>query len=374
VKYILPGKTAIIIDKSQQCNNLRLLLDKYPPAEVIDKDEAIDKKKDTKGAWLRSILTNHINNTELAMAAYHRWYSYTSALKALHFSEEIDWRMVVGLGGDTILETDLTLQHLYGIPFIPGSALKGLTQAYAITEDKDLYIEGSKGNRIFGTQDQAGTVLFFDAIPKDGQATFVLDIMNPHYPRYYQKGEPPTNDQNPVPIPFLTVANTSFMFALALRNSSKKEYKDDVSTAYKWLRLALEKYGVGGKTSAGYGYFKNFESQPRLPEDAYVSKEDVPQTSEPYIRPTIPVFREGQKITGVVIDPKKDQEVFKRLESGEAIACLKYKDREFLTKKLLILIPPEYSEAKNWSAGNMKNCFFVREEAQGNCTVLICRP
>src|SRR5436305_14316314 len=80
VKYNLPGKTAIIIDKSQQCNNLRLLLDKYPPAEIIDKDEAIDKKKDTKGAWLRSILANHINNTELAMAAYHRWYSFTSAL------------------------------------------------------------------------------------------------------------------------------------------------------------------------------------------------------------------------------------------------------------------------------------------------------
>jgi len=366
------------------------LLDKYPPAEVIGKDEATDKKKDTKGAWLRDILTNYKGNAELAKAAYHRWYSYTSALKATHFSENIDWRMVVGLGGNTILETDVTLQHLYGIPAIPGSALKGLTRAYAATEDRDVYIEDVKGNptpskkldtdhktiqRIFGTQDQAGTVIFFDAVPMDGQANFVLDIMNPHYPKYYQQiQEPPTNDQNPIPIPFLTVTGTSFMFALAPRNPSKKEHEDDVQMAFKWLRQALEQYGVGGKTSAGYGYFTKFKQQPPLPEKAYVSKEDVLQPPEPYVRPNIPVFREGQKIAGVVIDPKRDQEALKRLQSGEASACLRYKEREFSTKKLLILIPPEHPEAKNWSAGNMKNCFFIREEVQGNCTVLICKP
>ncbi len=236
-------------------------------------------------------------------------------------------------------------------------------------EDDDEQIK-----QIFGTQDNAGTVIFFDAMPLNGQVVFELDIMNPHYPKYYGEKALPTNDQDPNPITFLTVANSAFTFALAPRNPNNDNHKSHVELVKGWLQEALQKYGVGGKTSAGYGYFKKFESQSRLPENAYASKENMPLASEPYERPNIPVFREGQKITGVVIDPKKDQEVIKRLESGEAIACLKYKDREFSTKKLLILIPLEYSEAKNWSAGNMRNCFFIREEVQGSCTLLICKP
>src|SRR5439155_21782904 len=124
-----------------------------------------------------------------------------------------------------------TLQHLYGIPIIPGSALKGLARSYAATEDKEVYIK--KGDklvpseeldcdhrdikRIFGTEEKAGSIIFFDAFPKDGQAHFELDIMNPHYPEYYQGDKPPANNQNPIPIPFLTIAHTPFTFALALQ-------------------------------------------------------------------------------------------------------------------------------------------------------------
>src|SRR6266849_2158907 len=111
MKYYLPKGTQGILNKSQQCSNLRLLLDKYPPQYVVNKDEAPDSKKDTKGSWLREMVSLHKGNDALARADYHRWYSYTSALQATHFSETIDWRMVVGLGGNSILETDITLQH-----------------------------------------------------------------------------------------------------------------------------------------------------------------------------------------------------------------------------------------------------------------------
>ncbi len=311
MEYYLPKKTQNVINKSQQCTNLRLLLDKYPPRDVVNKDEAQDNKKDTKGSWLRDIISCHKGNDGLAKAAYHRWYSYTSALQAVHFSGTIDWRMVVGLGGNSILETDITLQHLYGTPIIPSSALKGLARSYAAMEDKEVYIkkgdrsvpsekldsDHSDIQRIFGSQDKTGSVIFFDAVPKGGEAHFELDIMNPHYPEYYQGTKPPANNQNPVPIPFLTIARTPFMFALAPRQPGEKEQEKDLERALKWLRDALEQYGVGGKTSAGYGYFRKFISQPPLPEDAY---------TQPL--PTKPIDPELKKAEGykLELDALKD--------------------------------------------------------------------
>ncbi len=124
------------------------------------------------------------------------------AREAALFTGEADWRIVVGLGGESVLETDITLHHLYGIPFIPGSALKGLTRAYAAMEEPAYFVVDAKDEgklkpslkeetdhedikEMFGTQEHAGTVIFFDAMPENGANTFVVDIMNPHYPDYY---------------------------------------------------------------------------------------------------------------------------------------------------------------------------------------------
>ncbi len=292
IKYYLPERTAATLNRELQSRlpqNLGLLLDKYVPAEAINPEEAEDKRKDARGNWLRKIRQEYQSDPKLVRAAYHRWYSYTSALHASHFSAEIDWRLIVGLGGNSVLETNLTLHHLYGLPIIPGSALKGLTRSYAAMEDKEVYISGAAGQmkpstaietdhcdirRIFGMQDQAGTVIYFDAFPEDGQVAFVLDIMNPHYPDYYQKDAAPTNEQNPRPIAFLAVHRTSYMFALALRQGVPEEHKDDLTTAKTWLGKALAAYGAGGKTSAGYGYFGPITEQSRLPEAEYASPKE----------------------------------------------------------------------------------------------------
>jgi hypothetical protein len=34
-------------------------------------------------------------------------------------------RLAVGLGGESVLETSITLHRTYGVPFVPGSAIKG---------------------------------------------------------------------------------------------------------------------------------------------------------------------------------------------------------------------------------------------------------
>src|SRR6266702_7738916 len=278
-RYNLPADTAVLVnDRIARCKNLALILDKYPPQHVV-----ADTKN--KGPWLQGLIKGDHIDAPLAQSAYNRWRSMMSAIEATCFDVSLDWRIVIGLGGESVLETDITLHHLYGIPFIPGSALKGLTRAYVtgeIDEHKSKRIDDDDEivNRIFGTQKGAGTVLFFDAMPLNGEVQFVVDIMNPHYPDYYGGTKPPTNDQSPIPVTFLTVTDTTFTFALAPRNSNDPEHKADVEKVKGWLREALQKYGVGGKTSAGYGYFKKemSSSEPPQPKKA---QEPVTQAQAP---------------------------------------------------------------------------------------------
>src|SRR5216683_6027237 len=241
-----------------QCKNLGLILDKYPPANVPGNSQA-------KSEWLKRLELNKHIDTTLTQSAYTRWRAMISAMGVTPFHATLDWRMVIGLGGETVIETDITLHHLYGIPFIPGSALKGLTRAYVSEEYKQYYIPADQAEeqrrpskkadedhpeikRIFGSQKQAGTVIFFDAMPLSGEVQFVVDIMNPHYPDYYGGTKPPTNDQSPIPVTFLTVTDTTFTFALAPRDAGKEQHMKDVEQIKLWLQEALQKYGVGGKT------------------------------------------------------------------------------------------------------------------------------
>lgn len=363
-QYYLPQVTAHLLTSNslQQCKNLGLILDKYPPRTAIDSSEG-------KSNWFKSFEpVNHID-AWLAEHVYKRWRSATAAMQAEHFAAATQWRMVVGLGGETVLETDLTLHHLYGVPFIPGSALKGLTRAYVtgdVAEHKSEKIDNDDAivQRILGTQRDAGSVIFFDAMPIDGKVEIDLDIMNAHYPKYYGEKQLPTNNQNPNPVTFLTVTQTTFMFALAPR---RPKDTDDMHLAKTWLQVALQKYGVGGKTSAGYGYFTISPQQEVVPATPTQPRAGATQpASIPSIRPNIPRFTAGQGVIGSVVTSTDEL----RHKVPEAKAFLRY--REFPTKDVLIVVKAE--EAANWSPGQTKNCLFVSEEERNGCTLLICQP
>jgi len=163
---------------------------------------------------------------------------------------KVEWRLIIGLGGAHPHETSMTFHHIYGIPYIPGSAVKGVTRHWVVqeyhenNEQKALCDDFFKD--IFGTEEKQGEVIFFDAYPI-GDIKLAVDIMNPHYPDYYSKNFPPADWQNPNPIKFLTVENTKFCFHLA---SKKKEF---LHKAKEWLKEALKEFGIGAKTSLGYG-------------------------------------------------------------------------------------------------------------------------
>ncbi|MGQ0794193.1 MAG: type III-B CRISPR module RAMP protein Cmr6 [Deltaproteobacteria bacterium] len=178
------------------------------------------------------------------------------------------WRMVVGLGSGSVLETSMMLHRVYGFPIIPGSGLKGLAKAYANTvegiDDSDKRITDVFGLQptLKNSQDNGdeskpkssqGKVVFFDAIPVKFPK-LKLDIMNPHYQDYYSDSSgktPPADYLSPNPIFFLTLdGGAEFYFAVASREDSLAKL------AKGWLENGLKELGVGAKTSAGYGYFE----------------------------------------------------------------------------------------------------------------------
>jgi CRISPR-associated protein Cmr6 len=232
--------------------------------------------------WEKDFLTN-INKTKQKMMDSLKESGYLIE----QFDLKLQWRLIVGLGASHPQETSMTLHHIFGIPYIPGSALKGASRHYMIWKfvdeneeelksllgksnfaellkelnkalEKEKNLTVSVGNisfkdliHIFGTQNRQGKIIFFDAYPIE-EIKLKIDIMNPHYPDYYTKDKPPTDWQNPIPIKFLTVEDTKFRFYLA----AKDKDQNLLNHARKILNDALLNYGVGAKTSLGYGLFE----------------------------------------------------------------------------------------------------------------------
>jgi CRISPR-associated protein Cmr6 len=174
------------------------------------------------------------------------------------FTAEARGRVVIGLGTHAVRETNLALLHTWGVPYLPGSALKGLASAAAhgLSADaawkKEAQERAHGGDHalLFGDTTRAGCVVFHDAwwIPEAGDQTLPLDldVMTVHHPDYYGDGKSaPADWDEPTPVAFLT-ARGRYLAAL----SGPKEW---VRRAGEWLTLGLGELGLGAKTQAGYG-------------------------------------------------------------------------------------------------------------------------
>lgn len=180
---------------------------------------------------------------------YQRWKKALSSRGAKLKTAEVNGRLAINLGAASLIETSIALNRAYGMPYIPGSALKGLTAHYAAKNDPDWCDKNFV--HLFGGAGQAGYVVFFDAlyIPDIGpnqKPPLWADVMTPHHMNYYAgKDEPPADWDSPTPVPFLT-AQGKFLVALAGPEAW-------VDAALTILDLALENEGIGAKTSSGYG-------------------------------------------------------------------------------------------------------------------------
>jgi len=191
----------------------------------------------------------------------------------------VDWRMVIGIGTDHVQETSMTLHHVYGIPIIPSSAIKGVARSWVIEDNfngkENLALENSDFLKVFGNHEEAGKVQFLDAYPTGNSVTFATDIMNPHFPKYYAGTSLPTDDQNPVPINFLTIEQTEFRFLLV----SKEEALVELGKG--WLSESITNKGLGAKTAVGYGYFRSLANRTKNLSKAFANYQETPRKRMP---------------------------------------------------------------------------------------------
>jgi CRISPR-associated protein Cmr6 len=255
------------VNRANQCSNLSLLLDRY----IGYKQEPHNHWKfseEQKTEFFKKISKEFEFSDDLIESNYQRSLAVANSLPhARTFTASPEWRMVVGLGQASILETSMTLDRVTGIPIIPASALKGLAASSAMlsvieTTQREEAEKNPDFAAIFGKQDQAGKVIFLDAVPTEAP-TLEPDIMNCHYQEYYGDTtgrKSPTPYENPVPVYFLTLGRDSkFAFAIAGRDSSNNTAKL-VDQAEEWLKAGLKELGIGAKTAAGYGYLEVSES------------------------------------------------------------------------------------------------------------------
>ncbi|MBA2288141.1 MAG: type III-B CRISPR module RAMP protein Cmr6 [Ktedonobacteraceae bacterium] len=198
---------------------------------------------------------------------YEQWEQHVKAYGAECRLATVKGRMIVGLGHESVVETSVALHRTYGVPYIPGSALKGLAASYARQVVKAYPDREATCHAIFGDTTEAGYVTFFDALYQPGSAhkpdsahkpnsanddrPLSPDVITVHHKQYYQGGqEPPADWDNPNPIPFLS-ATGSYLVALAAPDVEGGPAW--VRAAFEILGLALKDMGIGAKTSSGYG-------------------------------------------------------------------------------------------------------------------------
>lgn len=240
-------------------------------------------------------------------------------------------RLLINMAGGVLENAGLSLHRFSGVPFIPGSAIKGCARRAAIASIRD---EGSTEKKaqlladaaiVFGwiaddwkpgrkesdnpdlvwslgpdlqvlkqcreyldtklqemgvdtskglPKQFQGTVVFFDAFPHSDEfptdgSDLELDVLTVHHPEYYSSKEKTiaTDDEGPNPVVFPAV-KSGLVFGFGLYPLRQVPNSDLLARAKTWLTLGLTHFGLGAKTAAGYGWFTDMT-------DIVASKEEA---------------------------------------------------------------------------------------------------
>ncbi len=197
--------------------------------------------------------------------------------------------MITGIGQSHPHETSMLFEHNIGVPYIPASSVKGVARfahlvdlvaaaddlpAGTISGDK-LYEGKTDIPALFGEggdgEGLRGSVMFLDAYPEAVPELFA-DIINPHYPGYYQDKNgrtAPADNMNPILVKLLAVKpGAVFVFRALVRKripegalkvfsglSKFTNGKTLAEMAREAIEHAIVIEGVGAKTATGYGRF-----------------------------------------------------------------------------------------------------------------------
>lgn len=269
-------------DPMQPMGNCGLWFERFYDRYQADFKQA--KESDNAfSEWLKTF--NHLagDSSDLE-AAINRQSLLVKSLNGTEALFTSDWHFVTGMGNPHPLENGFNWHPVWGVPYLPGSGLKGLVrswvEAWQFDED-NAEAQTQRKQRLldwFGSEEkhpdpaivpQTGKVIFFDAIPYK-PVRLVSDIMTPHMDKWYAEGGSIENVQcqaeavpadwhSPTPIYFLAAKAPVFLISVAPRNEWGAD-EVDLGEVMQCISDALEWLGAGAKTAVGYGDFYQDEA------------------------------------------------------------------------------------------------------------------
>lgn len=214
-----------------------------------------------------------------------------------------------GLGNEHPLENGFAFLNPYGLPYLPGSGVKGvLRQAArelasgdwgdspwreynrslsgeANAPDFDSAQSATYLDALFGREDSndalRGALSFWDVIPQIKGDSLLVEIMTPHQSHYYQQNPAagsisPHDSGQPIPISYLTVPpGSGFTFHVVCDLVRLERSALDLARDGRWKTLLTAAFehafawcGFGAKTAVGYGAMaRDVETEAREAEE-----------------------------------------------------------------------------------------------------------
>jgi len=290
-------KNALDRDESATTAHPGLLYERYVPLIYGDEAPAKPDEKTPKIGTIRSPDDREkllrqvaaIPVSEAYRTAFRRWRA-TVQPPVVTYEVETTGRLLLGHGNPAPTEVGLTLHHVYGVPILTGTALKGLLSHYLASwggpewrglgydedgrpaqapSDYHGTLFGVPNLRLADGQEQegkAGGVLFEDAwlMPGKDDRPLCVDVLTPHQDDYYGtfgEGAFPNDWTDPNPVTFLTVKpGTRFLLAISPALAGRE--CEGAALAMAHLLDALEEWGLGAKTFAGYGRLRRVDARP----------------------------------------------------------------------------------------------------------------
>ena len=172
------------------------------------------------------------------------------------------------------LKNGFTFDYVTGLPYLPGSSLKGSLRSYFPQKGKDeqagkeAYIKSCLDGKdidiydfvkwAFGDEGTPGKGIFIGAFPvlKNSKKLLSLEYITPHTDKF----------TNPIPISMLKIKpNTLFRFLFSF-SDYKEDEKVILSAAdiMKLFKQIILDMGIGAKTNVGFGVMVEKETQKNI--------------------------------------------------------------------------------------------------------------
>lgn len=228
----------------------------------------IPKLDDKNDAWKQIVVSDRgqsqlknmlFKAKEVYQPAFQR---FEQEIKKFYFAEQVQTqvqgRLSIGLSTASPTETGISLHHTYGVPYLPASALKGLAAHFCHSQwgqsDEKFKIGQEYHQTLFGSTELSGLLCFHDGwiLPESVSDSICADILTVHHKDYYiSNNSAPTDMDEPNPIPFLSIQGKFLVVISSLEN--QEATNDWIKLGMKILLQALNEWGLGAKTSSGYG-------------------------------------------------------------------------------------------------------------------------